>query len=168
MWELDYMVEQGEIEAELAALVKGLITAADERVANRYFLLLESRVAPVHGGIGEEVESVVRALVRCLPAMGSVARNSTVELLFYIAGSLELFVRDGVGSDARSILIESLPMISGLVESGDLAGKLAFTDLLACCASFDPSAKHRVAFYLSRLVPEVPGAAAELAALGGE
>lgn len=152
MWEVDFMTSSGHLSTELAGHVGELVATGDAARAYELAVLVESRVAPVSGGLSDEVVAVVTAVVAELPWMRVEARSEALFLLTQIAGSVAAADGVSVAEDAGSVLSAALPLFAGIAESGTKSEVAQCVDLFSICSSLSAVAAKRSVYYLSRIV----------------
>lgn len=105
-------------------------------------VLIESAIAPVSGGLADDVGGVVTAVIAGLPKMGAETRTEALLLLTQVVGSIE--ATEGPVSEHVKRLIESaFPMLAAVVEAGSENDIAQGVDFISLCASLSRACAER-------------------------
>lgn len=149
MWEIDYLVATGRLRVDVSRLLDEFLATGHPARAADLMVLIESAVAPVSGGLADDVGGVVSAVIAGLPRMAADTRAEALLLLTQIVGSIE--ATEGPASDEARRLVESMfPMLAAMVEVGSDADLAQGVDLISLCSSLSSACGERPAYYSGR------------------
>lgn len=161
MWEIEFLVRNDRLSADSAEYLESLVSADSGDVAYALAILIESRVAPVSGGLAQEVVPVIEVLITGLAQMVPEVRAQALFLLAQIAGSVDNY--KGFSVAAETALCGALPLVAGIAEVGSPDEIAECIDLVSICSYFNFDAAKRGFFYLSKIDSLAEGAIKESA-----
>lgn len=147
MWEIDYLTASGRLDANTAELLEELAAAPNSTRASDLALLLESRVAPVSGGLANHAADVLRVVFSALPWMTAEAREHGLTLVTHVAGTAAI-TPGGASDEVGEVVSAALPLVAEIAARGTDSEVGQCIDLLSLAAAFGEVQRDRIEAYL--------------------